>query len=337
MAVERHAEHAPHLPHLPTPDIGKALAWIKEHPKLSAFVTTAVGVPAAILYMHFERNSHQPQRPIQNADSKPVLTVPMPPDGIIPGIVPTETATPAPSATPLLDKLDALIEATKTPEPIKIETYTPPTVTATLFPEITPSPTTSPTTAPATTTPTAPSKLEVPAEVPCNILPQQFCSQAEVIDWANSKGQKFKIIGFKNIPTGTPLFPPVNAGEITKAKLPERGNFKGFQATISDPNEPNVWYIVSGDITFPDMNNATKKEGEAFGSVGNTGITNAGGYKLLVYVLRRVGQETTSDESIIRRLFPDAFGRPAQQAAASPGSTGTTIHTSVYLDNNAGK
>ena|SRR3989344_1506981 len=137
----------------------------------------------------------------------------------------------------------------------------------------------------------------------CLILEQKYCSQAEVIDWANSKGQKFKIIGFKNIPTGTPLFPPVNAGEITKAKLPERGNFKGFQATISDPNEPNVWYIVSGDITFPDMNNATKKEGEAFGSVGNTGITNAGGYKLLVYVLRRVGQETTSDNDQLEGIF----------------------------------
>ncbi|KKR41769.1 MAG: hypothetical protein UT77_C0006G0001, partial [Candidatus Daviesbacteria bacterium GW2011_GWC2_40_12] len=96
MAIER-AEHPSHLPHIPTPDIGKAFAWIKNHPTATASITALVGVPAVAIFMYISRDKG-PQHPVQTADSGNVLTVPLP--ALEPGVVSVETATATTEATP---------------------------------------------------------------------------------------------------------------------------------------------------------------------------------------------------------------------------------------------
>ncbi|HCE31285.1 MAG: Protein kinase [Candidatus Daviesbacteria bacterium GW2011_GWB1_39_5] len=142
MAIQ--IEHAPrHLPHLPRPDLGEALRWMKDHPVATASAVALVGVPAVAISMYTGRDKGF-KPPAQTADSGHVLTIPLP--ALEPGIVSVKTATPTPSATPLVDKLDAFIaKITETPTPtptIEIKPYTP-TVTPTIGP--TKEPTATPT------------------------------------------------------------------------------------------------------------------------------------------------------------------------------------------------
>jgi len=302
MAIER-AEHPSHLPHIPTPDIGKAFAWIKNHPTATASITALVGVPAVAIFMYISRDKG-PQHPVQTADSGNVLTVPLP--ALEPGVVSVETATATPSATPILDKLDAFIaenEATPTPT-IKIEPYTPtatqtatrvpPTATATREP--------SPTTVP--TTPTKPAVVEAPAEVPCSILPQEYCSLAEVIDWTNPKGEVGPVIGLR-LPPGVKisLLAPKDGLEIKKIKYSDGNVLKGFQAVASDPDNPtDLQFIFKGDLHFPNLINLSPKKGEIFGYAQNTGVENTGGYTMYFTIQRK----SALAENEMRKLFPGA-------------------------------
>jgi len=137
----------------------------------------------------------------------------------------------------------------------------------------------------------------------CLILEKKFCSLAEVIDWTNPKGERFKIIGF-HLPPGTPLLVPID-GKVTKAKLPDNSVAKGSKAQVVDPYNPNpLWHTFTGDLEFDDMRSPDLKKGATFGHIGNTGITNAGGYNLIFYIIRGIGAKSTPDIDQLKNLFP---------------------------------
>jgi len=146
-------------------------------------------------------------------------------------------------------------------------------------------------------------KTAVPGK--CLLLENQSCSQAELIEWANPNGEKLPLIGLRLTP-GTPLLMPVD-GKVTKAKLPDNGVFKGFQAQIADPNSPNpTWYIVTGNLQFDDMRSPDLKKGTVFGHIGETGVKNAGDFDLLFYIIQGTGQQAAPAIDKMKEMFPSS-------------------------------
>jgi hypothetical protein len=191
-------------------------------------------------------------------------------------------------------------------------------------------PSVTPTTAPAAESTKAPPPLEAKKAEDCGILPPESCSQAELIEWANPNGEKLPLIGLRLTP-GTPLLMPVD-GKVTKAKLPDNGVFKGFQAQIADPNSPNpTWYIVTGNLQFDDMRSPDLKKGTVFGHIGETGVKNAGDFDLLFYIIQGTGQQAAPAIDKMKEMFSGlSFNKPTTQAIASSESVRSTINTTAY-------
>ncbi len=190
-------------------------------------------------------------------------------------------------------------------------------------PPITPTATAT-ATVPATNTPET--KKDVP--VPCGILSD--CSQAEVIDWTNPVGQKMKMIGLK-LPAGVPLTMPID-GQVAKVKLPDNGVTNGFQTIVFNPNDETLRYQLTGDIQFDNMFSLNMKKGESFGRVQNTGIENAGGYNVIFYIIRGTGREAAIAEDEMKKMFPEAFTKPATKAAAPAGTQGATVVINAFYN-----
>lgn len=173
-------------------------------------------------------------------------------------------------------------------------------------------PTTAPTEAP-TVAPTA--TPEVKQEVPCEVLPQEYCSQAERVvfthEYLNPPVSE-TYIAF-NLPEGIPIFSPVDG---LVEPLEESGDpFSGlllwirYQGRYDDKIAP----FIRGDIRVDSMVQRNVKKGDVIGYTGNTGVRNLGASLLFT-----VGMETpngpATNEEFLRELFPAAFEIPIQGA-----------------------
>ena len=160
---------------------------------------------------------------------------------------------------------------------------------------------------------------EVKKDVPCQILPEKFCSQAELIEF-NYQGKTYTYVGFR-LPSGVPLLSPMD-GQVAKAEIVQPSPYKGFLATVMDPNNPTSGsFGFVGDLKFPNMLSINIKKGDIIGYAQNTETENFGNYNLLV---------GASNSDSLRSLFPEAFKKPAKKATYD-GLTATT-YMDIYAD-----
>lgn len=204
------------------------------------------------------------------------------------------------------------------------------------------SPTAKPEPTPTTAEPSPSPTKEVPKDVPCLILPQEYCSRAEVIERKTRLGLTVTQIGFR-LPAGVPLMMPID-GQVAPAELsPDVVFYKGNRAYIYDPNNPKRKYIFSGDIKFIDtiyhpsgnLMTLNMKKGEIFGYTQDSGIEMAG-YNLVFYITDP-GHNNVEEENIeeMQKLFLEAFAKPHRQLVASEAEQsgkGGRINIRVFLD-----
>ena len=209
---------------------------------------------------------------------------------------------------------------------ITIDTQTPtPTAEATL--ESPPSPTSEPTLAPVVqpdgggsdgkfpTTPTATSTPEVKQEVPCVIVPQEYCSQARRIT-VDIDGQTIEFIGL-NPPAGTPIFAPRD-GYLSKGQ--ENGDPFSGQLAVIEWDTGGV--VLRGAIEFPDILYKNVKAGEQIGTVAASGGVDQFG--IAFALSKKTPSGPVIDAAGTSLLFPDSLKYPIipipQKASGSPTS-----------------
>ncbi len=178
----------------------------------------------------------------------------------------------------------AVIPGTEIPNPLKTPVGVAATAEAT------------PTTIPPTAT------KEAVKDVPCQILPEEFCSRGERVV-SVSNGKNYTYVGF-HLPPGTPLFSLID-GLLLKAV--EGGNpYSGFLAQVRDDTQSHG-YAFRGDIAFDNMLQRNVKAGDKIANIGNSGVTNLGGYNF-IFTINTPGPVT--DEEMLETLFPAAYNRP---------------------------
>lgn len=156
---------------------------------------------------------------------------------------------------------------------------------------------------------------EVKKEVPCVILPDQYCSQAELIDWTY-QGQTYKIVGF-HLPQGVPLFSPMDgsSGKANMDQKPNTGPFHGLLAGIGKPTDPSLLsFNIMGDLKFDNMLSLDVKKGDLIAYTQDTGIRNLGNYNIIVMASQKDPNSNgfTTAEDMLRTMFPQAFEKPAK-------------------------
>ena len=191
---------------------------------------------------------------------------------------------------------------------------TPATTAATASPTEAPKPTNTPT-------------PEVKTDVPCQVLPEKFCSQAELIEWTNQQGKKDKGLGF-NLPPGTEFYAPIS-GQILKVDYGQQGLFKGQLIGVSDKNNPNILDAFIGDLQLENTNAPTTTKGNILGRVGSTGINNSG-YNLII----SLKNGATADENLINELFPGTLNKPIKTVnlnTSASSAIGNPVFSSTPL------
>lgn len=142
-------------------------------------------------------------------------------------------------------------------------------------------------------------KVESPPRL---IIPPEFYSKAELVEWKTLRGTIRKMIGFKE--ANIPFLAPDNL-QVTKNKINEPATFHGFEINMFDPNNPKRRYIIVGDLKFDNMHTLNVLEGTVVAHSQSTGIENLG-YKVLFYILD-VDQNThiaSADERMLSEMFP---------------------------------
>ena len=135
----------------------------------------------------------------------------------------------------------------------------------------------------------------------CLVFEEKYCSQAELIEF-NYQGKTYTYVGFR-LPSGVPLLSPMD-GQVAKAEIVQPSPYKGFLATVMDPNNPTSGsFGFVGDLKFPNMLSINIKKGDIIGYAQNTETENFGNYNLLV---------GASNSDSLRSLFPEAFKKPAK-------------------------
>ncbi len=140
-------------------------------------------------------------------------------------------------------------------------------------------------------------KIAQPRLIPgsCKILPEEFCSRGERVV-SVSNGKNYTYVGF-HLPPGTPLFSLID-GLLLKAV--EGGNpYSGFLAQVRDDTQSHG-YAFRGDIAFDNMLQRNVKAGDKIANIGNSGVTNLGGYNF-IFTINTPGPVT--DEEMMRTLF----------------------------------
>ena len=161
-------------------------------------------------------------------------------------------------------------------------------------------PTTAPTEAPTVVPPPTATEV-VKAPVNCEVLPQEFCSQGEIITM-ELQGLKHVYIAF-NLPPGTPILARFD-GLLDKSE--ESGTpFSGFSAILTSDNYRSG-DVVKGDLHFDDMIQRQVRQGDMIGYVGDAGIKNFG-YNVLYLISTASPDGPIVDEGRMKELFPEAF------------------------------
>ncbi len=196
-----------------------------------------------------------------------------------------------------------------------------PTATRTPIIEATPTFTPTPTLEP-TFTPTP----EPVVEVPCKVLPIEFCKDGKLLEF-ELNGKKYSFVGL-NVPPGTPIY-ALTSGEL--AKTEESGQyFTGFGAQITNSEQTGA-SIIKGDVLYQNMVYETVQEGQQIATVGDRGIENLGGYNIVFTINRRTQNGPVPNMDLLKELFPNAFEQPPIQASISVGTPANKPSNYIYV------
>lgn len=174
-----------------------------------------------------------------------------------------------------------------------------------------------------TATPTPEKKTDVP----CQILPQEYCNKAELIERKGVDGQIAQVIALK-LSSGIPIFSPID-GEVAKAKTNT-----GLLAVIRDPNDPNLIVInVQGDIKFDNMLTIKVKKGDVVGYTQDTGefTSPLGDYNIRVGSTKASGDKIVDNPDKMKEFFPEAFKKGPVKKVDLSSSSNNSSPTPVYL------
>lgn len=171
------------------------------------------------------------------------------------------------------------------------------TATATQITEsLTPEPTSELTLAPTETPP--------PTETPvinCEILPQEFCGNAEVIEYKTLDGNTLRMLGFKSLPAGTKIVTPLR-GTLESVIFQGEGGWKGWGAIITDPSSLRNIRLI-GDLSFAEPVTELINEGDPVTTIKGSVVENFG-YNLLVNFTTQKNGVDTDDVASYEALFP---------------------------------
>jgi hypothetical protein len=131
----------------------------------------------------------------------------------------------------------------------------------------------------------------------CKILEEEFCSKGEVII-QTLEGNQVKYLGWKNLPSGTQVFSPID-GLRTTIPSPQ-GQFLSVY-----PPDRSVNYNFIGDIVF--ASDATVEVGRVIGHLGDSTVKGFGEYDLVFTItkLDLVSKKAIVDTESLEKLFPD--------------------------------
>ncbi len=177
---------------------------------------------------------------------------------------------------------------------------------------------------------------EKKAEVPCQIMPQEFCNGGKVIEM-QYQGNTYRLLAF-TLPDGTPLYSP-ESGQLIK------GVFNGVPLTgpfgVIKPNADKSFYFV-GDLKFENNNTVDVKPGDPVARIQKTGVTNFGEYNLIIMANRldATGKKPEADKEILDALFPSLSKvEPVKKVDQSAGqsSVGSPIYSNTPFTTPVGK
>lgn len=188
-------------------------------------------------------------------------------------------------------------------------------------------PTPSPTVAARpTSTATATSTPEAKRDIPCTILPDQYCSKAELVERISATGKSGYVIAL-NLPAGVPIFSPMD-GEVSNAKTSY-----GLLAVINDYNDPTgLAFGIHGDIRLTSMLTVKVRKGDVIGYTQDTEHfpSPLGNYTLGIGSTKRTpdGSKLVEDPDALKTLFPEAFSRGTVSTVVISSSGSSTTYLS---------
>lgn len=201
-----------------------------------------------------------------------------------------------PQATSTENPHTLTVEPTKEKTPFVVDT---PTRTAIVNTE-TPIPT-------ATATPVTPeaTPTERVQDTPCIILPEEFCKNAEPLRYVDSTGTDALMLGFKNLPAGTPVMAPT-AATVFPVRESVGSPWKGNWALVDLSPDGSKPSLIIGDIGFENPDDSLNPgAGEIITTIQGSGVENAG-YSLLVLLgsQESIGGKLQTNQELYESLFP---------------------------------
>lgn len=209
-----------------------------------------------------------------------------------------KTQTTSPTQT---EAATTVTENTPTPEPTSSPSIEPTregTVDGKSHPEET-----------ATNTP-SPEPTEVVVETPCQILPQEFCDDAELLLFKTGNGdEQLFMLGFKNLPAGTPIMVPSDS-IVNPLYYGENNGWKGMGALVDLSSDGNTPGLIIGDISFGDSRDTlTLDKGEVISTIQGSGLENYGYNLLIAFGTRAESGLLVSNKQLYESLFPGIINK----------------------------
>lgn len=156
----------------------------------------------------------------------------------------------------------------------------------------------------ATNTP-SPEPTERVQEIPCQIVPQEFCDDAEPLRYITPNGEDVLMLGFKNLPAGTPIMAPTSAS-VFPIRYGTDNSWQGNGALVDLASDGTRPALIIGDIGFDSPENSlTLNAGDVISTIKGAGVENQG-YNLLIMlgVQETNGGVLTSNDELYESLFP---------------------------------
>lgn len=148
----------------------------------------------------------------------------------------------------------------------------------------------------------SPEPTEVVQEVPCQILPEEFCNQAEPILITSSKGDEILAFGFKDLPAGTPIMSPIDANVTTFDYSNGNSSWNGKGSVMNLSEDGSKIGLFIGDIGLGEATQVGA--GNTFTTIQGSGVNNFG-YNLIVYFSVNENGMFSSNDEINNALFPN--------------------------------
>ena len=137
----------------------------------------------------------------------------------------------------------------------------------------------------------------------CLILEQEFCSQAELIDWQAPWGTTYKAVGIR-LPAGTAVFASLD-GDLGVAT--EGSAFGRGVTEISVASRPDgTSFSASGALRSDLSSGATVNKGEPLAFIENRNVGLPNGYNLVILFFKPdANRQQVTNEEMLFTLFPD--------------------------------